>query len=567
MLCSTTGCAPPYVLSECSKSTGEVVQFGCGNIKPCGGTSNPVRCALQCRVQKVVVSRKNQSAPVLGWLTGHEEFLYVEILAASAGSQLQRTSSGVRLTNDGRFPNCGSQEVWIWGDVDAKGKCTGELLSLKVYAHTELSLRVLGRHQDWSNTIVPLETAGEARFRIDEDVLPAMLGDGAFSLPLLLEGRIRGMVTLTAWANAEDKVAAPMPRLGTPDDQLPIRGKTDRLVRLKGHILAVTCCAIFPCGTRMLTGSKDAVGIIWSTTGEQIAWLHGHSEGIISCAVFKSGSQVVTISEDEIGIIWSSAGKQLATLNAVGICVPFPTSDQLLAAVGTDGAAIFASSGAKLTSLKGHADRVTACAVFPSEKMVITGSKDEEAIIWSNAGDNLRVLRGHSDCITACAVFPSGDRVMTASRDKTAIIWSSSGEGKQFGQQLSVLRGHRAGISSAVVFRDGQCVLTVSEDKTGIIWSTDGTRLHDLRGHIGGLTGCASFLSDDRLLTISTDKLAAVWQHDGVRLAELHGHSEALRSCAVFPSGQHVLTTSDDMTGIVWPLAMFIEPPVRFRRV
>jgi len=193
--------------------------------------------------------RKNQGAPMMAWLTGHQELLFVEIDAANAHSHKQRTSSGVRLPNEGKVQGDVSQEVWAWGDVNDNGsasagalKHTNDRLSFKVGAATELTLRVLGRHEDWSNTAVPLELLGEARFQIDDDVLPAMLGgDGLLSLPLLLDGRIRGMVSLMARAILEDgppPVSRAPSRKDSTEEEIITSGKTDRLVRLKGHSVA-----------------------------------------------------------------------------------------------------------------------------------------------------------------------------------------------------------------------------------------------------------------------------------------------------------------------------------------
>lgn len=555
-------------VSGCGKCQGlggrrlEVVIDPC-----CGGndrSQGDVMCILQCCVQKVVVTRKRQPAPMLSWLTGHEEFLFVELVA---GKQAMRTSSGSKLSSEERQRGAGFQEVWVWGDGNGEHK--GEEVSLKAFGQTELTLRVLGSHQDWSNAPVPLDAVGECRFQIDEDVLPAMSAAGLLSLPLLLDGRIRGTISLKVWATPENgpPLPAPVSRSSISDDRLPFRGATDRLVRLKGHILPVTCCAVFPDGQRVLTGSKDAVGIVWSTTGEQLAWLHGHSDGIVSCAIFSSGEQVITVSENAMGIIWSSSGKQLATINSVGMCACFPSTDQLLAGIGTDGAAIFSSSGVKQVTLKGHTGLVKSGAVFPTEDMVVTGSVDEDAIIWSTHGDNLQVLRGHSGCVTGCRIFPRGDRVLTTSSDKTAIIWASSVVGKQFGQRLAVLRGHTGTSLSCAIYPSGQMIATAADDTRGIIWTHQGQRVAGLNGHVGAITGCVALPKGDRVVTISTDKLAAIWNKDGSMLAELHGHSDALRSCTVFPSGDHLVTTSDDMTGIIWPLAMYIEPSTKLRRV
>eukprot|EP00927_Polykrikos_kofoidii_P071247 TRINITY_DN67543_c0_g1_i1.p1 TRINITY_DN67543_c0_g1~~TRINITY_DN67543_c0_g1_i1.p1 ORF type:complete len:788 (+),score=137.78 TRINITY_DN67543_c0_g1_i1:305-2668(+) len=323
-------------------------------------------------------------------------------------------------------------------------------------------------------------------------------------------------------------------------------------VRLSGHKEAVTCCAIFPGGDRVLTGSTDRTAIIWNTSGQALTLLTGHRAGVTSCAVFPGGDRVLTTSDDEVGIVWAMrSGHQLFTLAGARFCEIFPKGDRVLAAIGGEQGAIFsANNGDMKCVLRGHADRITAIAVFPAADLVVTASKDNDALLWLSTGRTLRVLRGHSGALTAVGIFAIG------------IVWSSVGAGNDFGKKLTELRGHTDAIFSCAVLPHDWALLTVSADTRSILWSVDGTPLAELKapgstGHIWTVGMCAAFPSGDEVLTASSDGIANVWScktSPARKVADFRGHGGRISACAVFPTGDRVLTVADDRLGIIWPV-------------
>lgn len=536
-------------------------------IIPQHGLAGP--CVVEYTVHKVVLHRR-RDAPMLGWLTGHRDLLYVELAASDTEKEPKRTSTGfpeereaearAYVTGEVVRPIPSTEEAWVWGHP-AKTKTgsfkhAGEKIVFNAQTKTQFTLRVLGSHTDWREVAAPLSTLGEARFTVDEDVLPAVVLDGALSLPLVQDSRVRGIVSLTAQFRGGEvgrfDAASPGSKVGRWVQQ-------NRLVRLKGHSHAVTCCSLFPYGGRLLTVSLDKTGIVWSSAGEVLARLQGHTGPVNHCAVFPSGEKLLTVSEDETAIIWSSSGQKLVMFSGVRFCVIFHAGDRVLAGGGHNGC-IFSSIGEQLAALRGHSDNIVSGAVFPKDQLVITVSRDEEAIIWTRDGDIVKHFRGHHDVINACAVFPSGDQVLTVSQDRTGIIWSSSGHVRNMGKQLAVLRGHTDSVTACAVFPSGDRVMTVSDDERGMIWSVSGERLAELRGHSGPIAACAIFSNGQLVLTVSRDKTGIVWTGDGIQLAELYGHTDAIRTCEVFPSGEYVLTVSDDCSGIIWPLSLYLPP-------
>lgn len=526
-----------------------------------GDRSEP--CVLECTVQQITLHQRHKETPVLGWLTGQKEVLFVEIAPQGA-----RTRDGARRTASGEVaPSRGGDsrsEVWVWGSPmdtnTSTTKFTGEKLVLQATYSMDLSLKVLRGQRGWrGEPPAQLRDCGEARFRVDEDVVPAVILGGILSLPLVSEGRVQGVASVLAQLQAPLSGAA----AGAPPPILGPWVQQNRLVRLKvqGSTAAVTCCAPFPGSSgRIITGSADGCSRIWSMAGALLATLKGHTGSITQVAVFPSCDQVLTASEDDTAVIWSLAGKQLVTLGGVRFCSIFPAGDLIFAGGGGANGAVFrAASGEQVASLRGHSDRITGGAVFPGGQRLLTIARDEEAILWTSTGEVIKVMRGHSDAVSACAIFPSGDHVLTGSKDRTGIIWTSSGALRNMARQVAVLRGHTGDIVACAVFPSEEQVLTVSDDERGIIWSVAGDRLAELKGHTDAVSCCAVFSAGDLVFTGSHDKSAMIWSKEGEQVAELNAHSDRINACFVFPSGRYAVTVSSDGTGVIWPMSLYLS--------
>lgn len=522
----------------------------------------------------VLHERRSKDVCNLGWISqlGWQEVILVEIGPADSSS-----ASTVRTDRENApslVPTSGTNELWRWeGDE-------GPTLGLDTLTHMEVVVRVFrSRFSMWATipkwTAQPPELLGEARF------LPVsgLHSLGTLSLPLASDSRISGMVTLTV-SLAFEGIAAPRNELADPmletivqqqlrPDRIPPRNAEElRGLALNGHMGVVTCCAVFPSGDYVLTGSQDSTGSIWSNRGRCLAVLRGHTSSVLSCGVFHTEMQVITTSLTG-GIIWSVEGVCLVMVPDAQSCDMFPLVDasggRFLSLVGANDAAIFRDNGKLCASLRGHTDRITACAVPPCGRWVFTVSKDATGIIWSSSGEKLRTLCGHSGGITSCAIFPDGQRVVTGSDDRTASIWLSTGDSWEFGKRLIVLEGHKRSVVRCAVVLSGRGVLTSSLDGRCMIWSDAGDCLLEFKGHTDIVDVCVVLPSGDKVLTCSRDGRNIVWQFAGKRpgsqLFHLQGHTGATRACAVFPSGSQVLTVAEDCVGMIWDLTGREWPP------
>lgn len=537
-------------------------EIACGNATClCTDMQEEQHFAAECSVQKVLVQRAQHTLPMLGWFAGQQESLVVEIVLEQRGSKAvaRRTKTGkkVEATKTG-------QETWVWGEPwrteSGVSRYRGENLEFTVRLSSDLRVRVLsssaGLFQAKTNTE---ELLGEARCHVRDDVVPSERLSGVLSLPLVQDSRVQGTVWLAVKLRRGEGVVAQISQPVVTTMRGATGGPANRaLTRLKGHRGAITGCALFPGGERVLTVSEDRCGIIWSAaSGEQLTVLLGHSAPLLWGAVFPTALQVMTVSDDATGIIWSAAGKQLSTLSGVRLAKLFPSGEKVLAAMEGESGAIFSSSGEQVATLLGHSKPITALAVLPSEEQVVTASEDEEGILWTTQGDTVRVLRGHAGAITCCSPFPSGDQLLTGSQDATAIVWNT-GSRAPLAQQL---RGHSGPLTCCAVFPLGDRVFTGGEDGHSILWSIvdSAEQLMLFSGHTAPLRRALVFPEGDRLFTVSEDRLGMVWSPSGQMLGCLQGHGGGIEDALVYPSGRHVVTASADRTAVIWPVALFVE--------
>ncbi len=82
------------------------------------------------------------------------------------------------------------------------------------------------------------------------------------------------------------------------------------LATLAGHLGGVTCCAFFPDGSRLVSGSEDGtLRIWWASTGSEVATLISSTkawEGVHCCAVSPDGRLIASGSADHAVSLWDA---------------------------------------------------------------------------------------------------------------------------------------------------------------------------------------------------------------------------------------------------------------------
>jgi len=194
--------------------------------------------------------------------------------------------------------------------------------------------------------------------------------------------------------------------------------------------------------------------------------------------------------------------------------------------------------------------------VTPDGQRVISASRDRTLKVWNlESGRALSTLEGHADRVTACAVTPDGQRVISASHDKTLKVWDL-----ESGRALGTLEGHADWVAACAVTPNGRCVISASHDQTLKIWDLESWReLGTLEGHTDGVAACAVMPDGRRVVSASWDQMLKVWDLESRRmLGTLVGHADWVTACAVTPDGQRVVSASWDKTLKVWDLGAYV---------
>ncbi|KAF1959545.1 hypothetical protein CC80DRAFT_514059 [Byssothecium circinans] len=124
------------------------------------------------------------------------------------------------------------------------------------------------------------------------------------------------------------------------------------------------------------------------------------------------------------------------------------------------------SSGACLSTLKGHSGGVRSVAFSYDLARLASASDDDTVKIWDpSSGACLSTLKGHSGWVRSVAFSYDSARLASASSDNTVKIWDPSS-----GACLSMLKGHSGAVWSVAFSHDSARLASASDDKTVKIW-------------------------------------------------------------------------------------------------
>jgi WD40 repeat protein len=291
------------------------------------------------------------------------------------------------------------------------------------------------------------------------------------------------------------------------------------LATLAGHLDGVTCCAFFPDGSRLVSGSEDGTLKIWraSTGSEEVTLISSTKawEGVLCCAVSPDGALIASGSADHTVTLWDAeTGAVLRRLSGhrswVNDCDFFPDGTRIVSA-STDGTLQVWSvdTGSKIATLEGHEEEVLGCAVSPDGSLIASASIDQTVRLWdAGTGREVRSFIGHIDEVTACAFSPDGKKVLSASRDKTLRLWSVVD-----GEEISRFTGHAHDIVDCAFSPDGSLILSAAEDWRALLRdASSGAVVADFCGHSNPrLTSCACSPDGDVVATASKDKTVILW--------------------------------------------------------
>ena len=327
---------------------------------------------------------------------------------------------------------------------------------------------------------------------------------------------------------------------------------------------SITCIAISPNGSRIVSGSSDNTLRLWDArSGNPIGEpLKGHSGPVSSVAFSPDGSRIVSGSEDGTLRLWdarsgNSIGEPLKGHSGSVFSVAFsPDSSRIVSGSWDDTLRLWDTrSGNPIGDpLKGHSSSVSSVAFSPDSSRIVSGSGDKALRLWdARSGDPIgEPLRGHLSDVSSVAFSPDGSRIVSGSKDKTLRLWDAR-SGKPIGDSLA---GHSGPISSVAFSPDGSHIVSGSVDDTLRLWDArSGNPISEpLKGHLNVVSSVAFSPDGSRIISGSTDNTLRLWD---TRLGNatgepLKGDSALIMSVAFSPDGSRIVSGSADATLRLW---------------
>ncbi|XP_051717573.1 bromodomain and WD repeat-containing protein 3 isoform X1 [Ctenopharyngodon idella] len=215
--------------------------------------------------------------------------------------------------------------------------------------------------------------------------------------------------------------------------------------RILGHLSAVYCIAFDRTGSRIFTGSDDALVKIWSSfDGRLHSTLRGHYAEISDLAVNFENTLIAAGSCDKSIRVWClRTCAPVAVLQGHSGSItslqfsPFVKgSKRYMVSTGTDATVCFWQWDVNNNCFSDRPHKFTerprpgvqtVCSSFsPGGMFLATGSTDDVIRIYylgSGCPEKLAELDSHTDKVDSIQFCHSGERFVSGSRDGTARIW------------------------------------------------------------------------------------------------------------------------------------------------
>lgn len=231
---------------------------------------------------------------------------------------------------------------------------------------------------------------------------------------------------------------------------------------LSGHQGRVYSVAFSPCGTKVLSASKDKTLKLWNVTrhhkGErEISTLEGHTRRVLHCCFSSNSFLAASASADMTVRVWD-------TITSTCVFI-----------------------------LTGHTGSVHQCVFSVDGAVLVSASDDKTLRVWDirdGGGATIEIIRTHIPSskyrhqnwgnVYGCSISWNSRLIVSASSDRTVSVWD-----RRKHSEILSLTGHELQVNACAISYDGAYIVSASNDTTLRIWCMNRRLLKAAGSYIG----------------------------------------------------------------------------------
>jgi WD40 repeat protein len=330
--------------------------------------------------------------------------------------------------------------------------------------------------------------------------------------------------------------------------------------------------ALSPDGRTLATSTADHAISLWTISEDyrsaqltQEFYPSGHSEAVNSVAFLPESDKLISCSgarfspQDATVRLWdTNSNTQLAILAEYSdglLCATSPSEELIAVAQRETIKLIDGESGAELTTLEGHEDRILTLMFSPDGAILASTDADASVRLWDVAtGEQVALIEGHADEIQSLAFSPDGtmlaigeSRKMNDETTFTIRLWDIATD-----TEVAVLEGHTGEIGCLAFSSDGHFLVSGSRypDETIRLWNV-ATGNEELVIYEDVTADAIAFSPNGEVFaTLTTDGLLRLWDAENwYPIAVFEANAENL---AFSPDSTMLATGSADATVRLW---------------
>lgn len=272
--------------------------------------------------------------------------------------------------------------------------------------------------------------------------------------------------------------------------------------------VGVRSVAIFPDGTRMLSGGTDGKIVEWDiATGEILSEFTEHSADVYSIKILTDGISVISGDTDGNLYLWNIESRTIGQ------------------------------------TFTGHDGGILDIAVNNEASLMVTGMNDGLVLVWDiESGEIIRRLRRHTGEVYGVDINDDATLIASSSADNNIYLWDISSE------ETTVERfvGHVDEVWDVAFTHAENHLISISGDRTVRIWDFDNPTVpRILTGHSGWGNTLSIAEGDVMLVTGADDNAAILWDFQrSSMIAEYHPDGSRVLSITLSPDESIVATGS-----------------------